>query len=100
MYRDIISYKLAADVSEEHLLKVAAEVLEGWMGKLPGFVKWEIHRNGDGGYSDIVYWESEADAKNAQADMGNIPNGGDWFACYEEGSISSVNLSRVATFVP
>ena len=29
MYKDIISYKLAADVSEEHLLKVAAEVMEG-----------------------------------------------------------------------
>ena len=97
MYKDIISYKLAEGVSEEHLLKVAHEVLESWMGKLPGFVKWEIHRNSDGDYTDIVYWESEDDAKSAQADMVNIPNAGDWFSCYEEGSISSQNLHQVAT---
>ena len=32
--------------------------------------------------------------------MVNIPNAGDWFSCYEEGSISSVNLTQVATFGP
>ena len=100
MYKDIISYKLAEGVSEEHLLKVAAEVLESWMRNQAGFVKWEIHRNSGGGYSDIVYWESEDDQKAAQADMVNIPNAGDWFSCYEEGSISSENLMQVATLVP
>ena len=100
MYKDIISYRLADGVSEEHLLKVAGEVLESWMGRLPGFVRWEIHRNSDGDYTDIVYWESEDEAKNAQADMVNIPNGGDWFSCYADGSLSSMNLSQVATFVP
>lgn len=100
MYKDIISYKLAENVTEEHLLKVAGEVLENWMRKQPGFVKWEIHRNSEGDYSDIVYWESEEHQKAAQADMVNIPNAGDWFSCYEEGSISSVNLSLVATFMP
>ena len=44
VYKDIISYRLAEGVSEEHLLKVAAEVLSGWMSKQAGFVKWEIHR--------------------------------------------------------
>ena len=100
MYKDIISYKLAEGVSEEHLLEVAGEVLDGWMRKQAGFVRWEIHRNSDGDYSDIVYWESEDDQKAAQADMVNIPNAGDWFSCYEEGSISSVNLTQVATFGP
>ena len=98
MYKDIISYKLAENISEKHLLNVASELVENWMSKQSGFVKWEIHRNSDGDYTDIVYWESEDDAKNAQADMVNIPNAGDWFSCYEEGSISSVNLSQVATF--
>lgn len=98
MYKDIISYKLAENISEEHLLNVAREVLENWMSRQPGFKKWEIHRNSDGGYTDIVYWESEGDAKNAQADMVNIPKAADWYSCYEEGSISSMNLDHVATF--
>ena len=100
MYKDIISYKLAENISEGHLLNVASEVLKNWMGKQSGFVKWEIHRNSDGHYTDIVYWESEDDQKKAEADMVNIPNAGDWFSCYEEGSISSKNLHQVATFVP
>jgi len=98
MYKDIISYKLAESVSEEHLLNVASEVLKNWMSKQSGFIKWEIHRNSAGDYTDIVYWESEDAQKSAQADMVNIPNAGDWFSCYEEGSISSQNLTQIATF--
>ncbi|MDE2998509.1 MAG: hypothetical protein OXU79_05445 [Gemmatimonadota bacterium] len=97
MYKDIISYKLAESVSEEHLLAVARDVLNNWMSRQPGFKKWEIHRNRAGGYTDVVYWESEGDANKAQADMVNIPNAEDWYACYEEGSISSMNLDHVAT---
>ena len=99
VYKDIISYRLAEGVSEEHLLDVADEVLSGWMSKQAGFIRWEIHRNSGGDYTDIVYWESEEHQKAAEADMVNIPNAGDWFSCYEEGSISSVNLTQVATFV-
>ena len=98
MYKDVISYRLAENVSDDRLLKAANDVLENWMREQPGFVKWEIHRETDGGYTDIVYWESKDAAKNAEADMVNIPNAGDWFSCYEEGSISSKNLYHVATF--
>ena len=98
MYKDIISYELAENISEEHLLNVAGDVLENWMSKQSGFKKWEIHRNRDGDYTDIVYWESEGDARNAQEDMVNIPNATDWYSCYEKGSISSKNLNQVATF--
>ena len=98
MYKDVISYKLAEKISEDRLLEVAEAVLESWMSKQEGFVKWEIHRNSDGDYTDIVYWNSKDAADKAQADMVNIPNAGDWFSCYEEGSISSKNLYHVATF--
>ena len=98
MYKDVISYKLAENVSDDRLLKVASDVLENWMNKQPGFIKWEIHTESDGGYTDIVYWESKDAAKKAEADMVNIPNAGEWFSCYEEGSISSKNLYHVATF--
>lgn len=98
MYKDIISYKLAENISEDHLLEVARDVLENWMSKQPGFKKWEIHRNNNGGYTDVVYWESEGNARNEQEDMVNIPNAADWYACYEQGSISSKILNQVATF--
>ena len=73
MYKDIISYELAKNISEEHLLNVARDVLENWMSRQSGFKKWEVHRNRGGGYTDIVYWESEGDARNAQEDMVEYP---------------------------
>ena len=99
MYKDIISYQLADGIDEEHLLNVASSIIESWMNKQAGFIKWEIHKNAnDNSYTDIVYWESQADAKNSEKDMMSIPNAGDWFACYKEGSINSQNLHQVGSF--
>ena len=99
MYKDIISYQLAADVTEAHLLKVAGEIIENWMRKQQGFQKWEIHKNSDDSYTDIVYWNNKTDAKAAEAKMMDVPNGAAWFACYLEGSITSQNLEKIQSFV-
>ena len=98
MYKDVISYKLAESISEEYLLNVANEILKTWMSKQQGFIKWEIHKNKGDGYTDIVYWESEEDAKKSEVNMVNIPNANDWYSCYEKGSISSKNLNLIAAF--
>lgn len=98
MYKDIISYELAEGITQEHLLKVAQQIVNDWMKKQPGFIKWEITMDKDGNYTDIVYWESKEAAKNAEKEMVNIPNAGDWFACYKQGTISSKNLTTVAEF--
>ena len=98
MYKDIISYQLADEVTEEHLLRVADQIVESWMTKQPGFIKWEIHKNNAGGYTDIVYWNSKADAKRAESEMTNIPNANDWYECYKDGSIESTNLDEIRSF--
>jgi len=98
MYKDIISYELAEGISEEHLLKIAGQIVNDWMKKLPGFIKWEIHKTQDSSFVDIVYWNTKTDAKNAEKEMLNIPNAGDWFACYKEGTISSKNVNQIADF--
>ena len=98
MYQNVISYRLAENISGTHLLGVADDIAKSWMSKQPGFIKWEIHKNDDGGYTDIVYWNSETDSKKSGADMANIPNANNWYACYEKDSMSCKNLSRLATF--
>ena len=98
MYKDIISYELAEGISQEHLLKVAAQIIKDWMKNQPGFINWEIHSNADGSYTDIVYWETELAAKNSEKEMVNIPNASDWFACYKKGTISSKKITQVAKF--
>jgi len=98
MYKDIIKYELAKGITLEHLLKIAQQIVNDWMKKLPGFIKWEIHTDANEAFTDIVYWDSEESAKNAEKEMQNIPNAGDWFACYKEGSISSQKLRVVGEF--
>lgn len=95
MYKDLITYQLAEGVTEAHLLKVAQQIIDEWMCKLPGFINWEIHRSKDGQYTDIVYWQDEAAAKNAEVEMANIPNASDWYACYQPGSIKGVGLHKI-----
>ena len=98
MYKDIISYELAENITKEHLVKVAKEVVNSWMKKQPGFIKWEITEHTDGSLIDIVYWETKEAAKDAEKEMVNIPNAGEWFGCYKQGSISSKNVTTVAEF--
>ena len=95
MYKDILSYELAEGVTQKQLLSVAEEIIVGWMSKQKGFVCWEIHTNDKGGFTDIVYWEDEASAKNAEKDMCNIPNANAWYSCYKEGSITSKHLNKI-----
>lgn len=98
MYKDIITYELAENTTKEQLIKIARLIVNDWMKNQVGFIKWEIHSNSDGSYTDIVYWESQEDAKNAEKEMVNIPNASDWYNCYKEGTISSKNLTTIATF--
>ena len=98
MYKDIISYELAENVSKEQLLKIAKQIVTDWMKNQAGFIKWEIHTNKDQSLTDIVYWESKEDAKNAEKKMANVPNAGEWYACYKPGTISSKNVTLIAEF--
>lgn len=98
MYKDIITYELADNITEENLLSIAEQIIDSWMKNQSGFVKWEIHKNNKESYTDIVYWETEADAKSAEKKMGEIPNANDWYSCYKEGTIASKNLTLLSKF--
>lgn len=97
-YKDIINYQLADGITEEHLFTVAKRIFDEWMSLQPGFIRWEIHSNNSGAYTDIVYWESKEAAKLAEQNMNTIANAGEWFSCYLEGSIKSQNLTQIAVF--
>ena len=98
MYKDIINYELAENTSIEQLIKIAEQIVNDWMKNQVGFIKWEIHSNNDESFTDIVYWNSKHDAKQAEKEMVHIPNAADWYACYKEGTISSKNVTTIAEF--
>lgn len=98
MYKDLISYELAEGKTKEQLLDVAQRIIDEWMKKLPGFIKWEIHESDNGVHYDIVYWEDEASAKNAEKEMMNIPNAAEWYGCYKPETISGKKMRLLREF--
>ncbi|MEQ1849050.1 MAG: hypothetical protein ABL890_00465 [Candidatus Peribacteraceae bacterium] len=97
MYTDFIQYKLASGVTEAMLQAAAKDVHAQWMSKQPGFISWEINLLGEEkGYMDIVRWESKDAAKNAEANMKDLPPDSPWFKCYDMTSIVSVNGTSVS----
>lgn len=94
-YKDVITYELSPQTSEEKMLKIAKQIVENWMKHQYGFIKWEIHSNNDGTYTDVVYWKSKEDAKAAQYKMSNIPDGAKWYACYNHNTITCKNLNLI-----
>lgn len=53
MYKDIITYELAENATKEQLIKIAKQIVNDWMKNQVGFIKWEIHTNSNGTYTDI-----------------------------------------------
>lgn len=60
-----ISYQLKKNVSAEDFLLASAKCNEEVLSKQKGFISWEVLRNGDT-WVDLVKWETEEDAKNAE----------------------------------
>lgn len=100
MYKDIMSYELAAGKTESDLLAAAERVLEKWMSRLDGFVPWEIHKTASG-YGDIVTWQDKAPADEGERSMQNdIPEelSAAWQSNYDFGTIKGEKLESVFVF--
>ena len=98
MYKDIITYELAENITIDDLKAIAKQIVNDWMKNQIGFISWEINTNSKGGYTDIVSWKSEKAAKLAEKEMVNITNAAAWYACYKEGTIKSINVASVAVY--
>ena len=99
MFKEIVKYELNENIDEEHLLKISAKVIELWLSKQEGFVRWDIHKNTDGpGYTDTLYWNTKADAKAAEESMPTIPNAVEWFFCFKDGSMQVEGLELLGSF--
>lgn len=85
---DVIRYKLANGINEDFLKESASNILETWMKKQKGFIKWEINKLEDG-YIDLVYWNSVDDIQLANTKMGEIPKDHNWFKCYDMSSVTA-----------
>ncbi len=98
MYKDLITYKLADEITHEHLLEVAQKVRDSRMSKQDWCLWREITTDSDGEFHDIVTWNSKEDAEKANTDMPNADHAQEWFACYDMSSIKSSGVTQKASF--
>jgi hypothetical protein len=64
---ELVQYKLKQDVDEQAFLDTLKPVLENFLEKQPGFVKpWEIFKDKDGTWTEVVRWENMDYAQKAQ----------------------------------
>ena len=58
-------FQLKPDVSEGTLLVAATKMQERFLKQQPGYLYREVMRGCDGGYVDVIWWRSHADAAAA-----------------------------------
>ncbi len=61
-----ISYKLNENASVSDFLRASEKCNQEVLSQQKGFISWEVLRDGDT-WVDLVKWETEEDAKNAEA---------------------------------
>ncbi len=57
------AFSLAPGVQEETLLEASAKLQAEFLDSQKGFIRRELLRGANGHWADLVYWESEEDAK-------------------------------------
>ena len=67
-----ISFNLKKGVSEEDFLRASERCHSEVLSKQPGFISWEVLRDGDT-WVDLVRWETAEDAKNGETAGANNP---------------------------
>lgn len=100
MFVDIISYRLALGTSREDMLHAAGSILETWMKKQEGFLRWDIGEAKNGEYIDLVFWKDESSAQKAEQNMKEIPGDHPWLHCYEMSSIQSQKIKQITSLLP
>lgn len=98
MYKDLISYQLAQNISKEELLTIAKKVFDEWMVFQEGFIKWEINENSQGSFTDIVIWENKESCNKAHQNMSNCKHLNEWIKCYNPSTISNSPLEGISSF--
>lgn len=97
MYIDMIGYSLAEGVTEADLRTAAADIMEIWMSKQPGFSHWEINKieGEDNLYTDFVYWENKEAADVATGAMAQIPDDHAWLGCYDMSTVKAQKVVNI-----
>lgn len=98
MYKDLISYKLAEDISKDELLNIAQKVFDEWMVFQEGFIKWEINQNPNGTFTDIVIWKNKESCFKAHQNMMSYKSLNEWIKCYNPSSISNSPVEEIKSF--
>lgn len=73
-------FRVRPGVSEDDLRAASAALQSDFLARQPGFLRRELLRGDDGGYVDVVWWESPAAAKAIMDAIAGSPACARYFA--------------------
>ncbi|MFG6508123.1 hypothetical protein [Sulfitobacter sp. S45] len=73
-------FHLTTGMTEADLRAGSTRLHDKVLKSLPGFVRRQLVRHGDGAYADIVCWESKAQSDQAMSSIGATEAGKAYFA--------------------
>lgn len=74
-----ISYQLVPGTQVEEFLQASKKCHDEVLSRQPGFISWDVLRDGDT-WVDLVQWETDHDAKNAETAGGGHPAARDFYS--------------------
>ena len=93
---EIVTFRLREGVAETAFRSAVAATTAA-LAAMPGFRSRRCGRDAEGGWMDIVEWETIGDAEAAAALFGTIPAGGEFGRMLDGGSVAMRHLTVLPT---
>src|SRR3989338_4376815 len=92
---EIAQFKLAAGVSEKDFLREAEAVQKNFLEKQSGYIDRELLKDKDGGWVDILHWNSMEEAQKAAEVMMSDPRTQGFMQKIDPSSVKMMHLLQV-----
>jgi len=95
---EIAQFKLAAGVSEKDFLREAEAVQKNFLEKQSGYIDRELLKDKDGGWTDILHWNSMEEAQKAAEVMMSDPGAQGFMQKIDPSSVKMLHLELIKKY--
>jgi hypothetical protein len=92
-------FRIGAEISEDQLRAASADLETEFLSRQAGYLRRELLRTDDGGYVDLVWWESAAAAQTAMEAVAGSAACARYFALMAADAAAGVrHFARIAAY--
>ena len=95
---EIAQFKLATGVNDEDFLQEAEAVQKNFLEKQSGYIDRELLKDKDGGWTDILHWNSMEEAQKAAEVMMSDPGAQGFMQKIDPSSVKMLHLELIKKY--